>query len=91
VNAGILVTLTETGGTSGSITGSGTLSAANVTNMLNGLTYVNLHTSINGGGELRGQITQEIPALPWGWLATLAGLALAGGAFVLARRAPALA
>lgn len=86
VNAGIVVTLTETGGTSGNVFGSGTLSAGNVTNLLNGLMYVNIHTTNNTGGEVRGQITQEVPALPWAWMITLAGLALAGGAFVLSRR-----
>ncbi len=85
-NAGILITLTETGGTSGNVFGSGTLSAGNVTNLLNGLMYVNIHTTNNGGGEIRGQITQEVPALPWAWMITLTGLALAGGAFVLSRR-----
>ncbi|NOT29763.1 MAG: CHRD domain-containing protein [Planctomycetes bacterium] len=86
--AGILVTLTETGGTSGNVSGSGTLSPANITNLLNGLTYINVHTTINGGGEIRGQITQEVPALPWQWMAVLAVVAMAGGAFVLTRRSP---
>jgi hypothetical protein len=86
MNAGILITLTETGGTSGSVSGSGTFSPANITNMLNGLMYVNIHTVNNGGGELRGQITQEVPAMPWPWMAALTVLALGGGAFVLTRR-----
>ncbi len=88
VNAGILVTLTETGGTSGSVSGSGTLSATNLAGMLSGLTYINIHTTNNPGGELRGQITQEVPALPWQWMSVLALVALAGGAFVLTRRGP---
>lgn len=89
-NAGILITLTETGGTSGSVSGGGTLSPANITNMLNGLMYLNIHTTTNGGGELRGQITTEVPALPWHWVGVFAVLAVAGGAYVLARgRTPA--
>lgn len=86
MNAGILVTLTENGGTSGDVTGSGTLSAANVTNLLNGLLYLNIHTNNFPNGELRGQITQSIPGMPWRWVAVLGVLALGGGAFVLSRR-----
>jgi hypothetical protein len=88
-NAGILIGLTETGGTAGNITGSGTLSPANVANMLAGLTYLNLHTLNNGGGEMRGQVVTLItgvPSLSRGWLAVLALLGVAGGAFVLTRR-----
>ncbi len=55
VNAGILVALTPTNATSGSITGSGTLSGANITNALNELTYINVHTGSFPGGEIRGQ------------------------------------
>lgn len=86
VNAGVLVSLTQTGGTSGTVSGGGTLSPANVNNLLNGLTYVNVHTVNHGGGELRGQIVASVPALSWPWLATLGLLAAAGGAFVLTRR-----
>jgi len=88
VNAGIVIGLTPTGGTSGTISGGGTLSAANVTNMLNGLTYLNIHTTSFPGGELRAQIVGpvSVPALPWAWMAVLGAAALAGGAFVLTRR-----
>ena len=89
VNAGIIVALTETGGTSGSVSGGGVLTPAEITGMLGGLTYVNVHTTINGGGEIRGQITAAVPSMPWSYAAVLAVLALAGGAFVLSRR-PAL-
>ena len=89
-NAGILINLTETGGTSGNVTGGGILSAANVTNMLNGLTYLNIHTVNNPNGELRGQVVQEVPSFSRAWLIALVVLGVAGGAFVLTRR-PALA
>ncbi|HEX6883369.1 MAG TPA: CHRD domain-containing protein [Planctomycetota bacterium] len=85
-NAGILIGLTPTGGTSGNISGGGTLSAANVTNMLNGLTYVNVHSTTSPGGEIRGQIVQQVPSLSPVLLGVLAVLAVAGGAFVLTRR-----
>ena len=44
------------GGASGTITGGGTLSPALVQAMLDGLTYVNLHTALRPGGEIRGQV-----------------------------------
>jgi hypothetical protein len=62
VPAGVLIplTLTVPGGTAGGLTGSGTLSAANVTDMLNGLLYVNVHSSVFTSGEIRGQL-YEVP------------------------------
>lgn len=86
MNGGILVGLTETGGTSGNISGGGTLTPAEITGMLSGQTYVNVHTTTNPGGEIRGQVTASVPAMPWSYAAALAVLALAGGAFVLSRR-----
>jgi hypothetical protein len=86
VNAGIIVGLTETGGTSGSVGGGGTLTPGEITGMLNGLTYINIHTTSNPGGEIRGQVLAAVPALPWSYAVVLAVLALVGGAFVLTRR-----
>jgi hypothetical protein len=40
----------------GTITGGGTLTAVQVQGMLDGLTYVNLHTDLIPGGEIRGQV-----------------------------------
>jgi hypothetical protein len=90
VNAGILVGLTPSGGTSGTFSGSGTLSGANVTNMLNGLTYLNLHSSTNPGGEARGQISTTVPLMPWHWMVAFVVVALGGGAWLLSRRERAL-
>ena len=56
-NAPVVVPLTVTGGTSGVITGGGTLTPALVRAVLDGLAYVNLHTDVHLGGELRGQIS----------------------------------
>lgn len=55
VVGGILVTLTGTGGTSGTFSGSGILTAPQFNDLLaNGL-YLNIHTTSHSGGELRGQ------------------------------------
>jgi len=40
-------------------TGSVTASAAVMKKILGGATYVNIHTPINGGGEIRGQIASS--------------------------------
>jgi len=56
VAGGIVVTLSGTGGMSGSFSGGGVLSAGQQTTYRNGSMYLNIHTMLNGGGELRGQI-----------------------------------
>lgn len=42
--------------TSGAISGSAVLTPAQETDLLNGLFYFNIHTAVNPGGEIRGQI-----------------------------------
>ncbi len=54
--AGVLVGLTTSDGSEGTISGGGTLSPANVQALLDGRTYVNVHTATNGSGEIRGQV-----------------------------------
>lgn len=65
----------------GLINGSTVLSDLHETALFNGQLYVNVHTSTNGGGEIRGNITGAT-AIPepssFAALAGLAGLALAG-------------
>jgi hypothetical protein len=78
-NAGVLIGLNiPIGVTAGGITGSGNLSAAQIPDMIAGLTYINIHSNQHPGGEIRGQLIL-IPA-PAG--AVLLGL----GAFAAARR-----
>jgi len=55
-NAGVILGLTPSGGTTGTISGSGTLTAAQTQALLDGLAYVNVHSSMFPGGEIRGQI-----------------------------------
>jgi hypothetical protein len=56
VNAPVLVPFTTPTGTSGSISGSAVLTPTELSYLLSGQTYVNLHTTTNPGGEIRGQI-----------------------------------
>ena len=39
------------------ITGSKQLTAAQIAQLRSGLWYVNLHTAVHPGGEIRGQVT----------------------------------
>ncbi len=56
-NASPLVNLIHTGGTSGNISGSATLTAGQEADLLAGNMYVNVHSSSFGSGEIRGQLT----------------------------------
>ncbi|MEZ5964572.1 MAG: CHRD domain-containing protein [Planctomycetota bacterium] len=85
INGGVLVPLSSSNGSDW--TGSGTLSAANAALLLAGDTYLNAHTPVNPGGEIRGQVVlptatrmtaildgaQEVP--PNGSTATGVGIA----------------
>lgn len=55
-NAGVVLPLAATNATSGTVSGAGTLSAATVADVLNGRAYINIHSTMFGGGEIRGQI-----------------------------------
>ena len=55
-NANVIVPLVATAATSGTLTGSGTLTPTEVTGMLAGLTYLNIHTAAHPAGEIRGNI-----------------------------------
>ena len=56
MNANPIVVLTATPATAGAVSGNGTLNAQQVTDMKNGLTYINVHSMNYSGGEIRGQI-----------------------------------
>ena len=66
--------------TNGGFSGTVNIPAANVTGLLEGRTYINIHTNTNGGGEIRGNLIQ-VPEP-----ATAALLALGGVTFLLRRR-----
>ena len=56
-NAPVLISLNNTGGTSGVLSGTATLTPAQESDMLAGLMYVNVHNGNFPGGELRGQLS----------------------------------
>jgi len=84
VNSGVIFGLTITGDqTSGTITGSGTLTDPQEAGLFAEQLYVNLHTSAHPGGEIRGQLVL-VPVPEPEEYAALAGAGLVG--FALWRR-----
>lgn len=75
--AGVMVNLAPLNGgafgSSGTLSGTVTLDADQRAALLDGLTYVNIHTPINGSGEIRGQILPATLATPF--TAVLSGAA----------------
>ena len=60
VNSNPIVQFTfNSGVTSGTAQGSGTLSVTNANGVLNGMSYANIHSTFKGGGEIRGQVEQH--------------------------------
>lgn len=59
-NGGVVMGLTNTASTTGTASGSTVLSQANVENFINGLLYINIHSSFAPGGEIRGQLGNVI-------------------------------
>lgn len=80
-NAGVTVGIAVVGNQTGTFDGSATLSAGQAADLLAGLWYINIHSTMFTGGEIRGQVlAAPEPALSLGLIA--AGLLLP----VLARR-----
>lgn len=66
------------------VSATNTLTAAQETQVLAGLWYVNIHSTLCPGGEIRGQLREPLlgPALPtWGWV-LFGALALCGVALI---------
>ena len=60
-NASVAVAFDTVGGTSGTITGTRTITAAQLTQIRQHLGYVNVHSMNNPGGEIRGQLGIKRP------------------------------
>jgi hypothetical protein len=75
-SAGIMVDLSPLNGgafgTSGSFAGTVTLTPAQLAAVIEGLTYLNVHSSVNTDGEIRGQILAQSTAIPFtAWMSGL--------------------
>jgi hypothetical protein len=55
-NAAPIIDLTVTGTTSGTVSGTGTMSAPQMNEMIGGMTYVNIHSANFPMGEIRAQV-----------------------------------
>ena len=68
-NAGVQVDIGGTSGLTSPSIGSATLTNEQATDLLNELWYINIHTTVNGGGEIRGQVlvddTVPVDAATW--------------------------
>lgn len=78
VATGVIFGFDVSGGTDGTFSGSSVLSGENLAGLLAGQTYLNVHTEMNGAGEIRAQVIPE----PGSWMLCLLGAA----SFVAARR-----
>lgn len=91
INGGVVLDLTPSAATSGTITGNGVLSAQQAADMEAGNMYINLHNEAYPAGEIRGQILParkqtSIPSLSrWGSI-TLVTLLLLVGAGLMSNR-----
>ena len=55
----VAVVIDTTSETVGELTGTAQVSAEQVQHMMDGLWYVNIHTELNGPGEIRGQLIRQ--------------------------------
>ena len=82
-----MVTVTASGPTNGSTT----LAAADAAELLAGNFYLNIHTTTETGGEIRGQLILDVPGVPvldaWAILLLLSLLAASGAYLVRAAAA----
>lgn len=77
VNAGVQVNIGTISGLTSPIIGSTTITGTQAADLLAGLWYINIHTTLFSGGEIRGQVLQQVvpvPAASWLLASGLAGL-----------------
>jgi uncharacterized protein (TIGR03118 family) len=80
-SAVVLIPLSGASGTSGVLSGTVTVTPDQLTNLVMGMTYVNIHTPAHSGGEIRGQVVPlRIPVTMSGSTEVPAVTTQAGGA-----------
>lgn len=77
VNAGVVVNIGSISGLSSPSVGSATISDTIESYLLDGLLYINIHSALRPGGEIRGQVVPEPSTLALALLG-LTGFAAAG-------------
>lgn len=87
-NIGVLIGLNSLGGwnanaSAGGFSGSVTIPAPNVADLFNGKLYINIHTSTNTGGEIRGNLVAVPEPSTY---ALLGAVALLGLAYIRRRK-----
>ena len=60
-NSGVAINFPAIGGTSGTITGSGSITATQIAQIRAHQGYINIHSANFGGGEIRGQLGKKRP------------------------------
>jgi hypothetical protein len=83
-NAGVILGISQpevVGQTSGQLTGSSFIDETFKQRILDGLTYINIHSSLHPGGEIRGQVIPEP-----GTYALIAGMLSLAGVWFWRRR-----
>ena len=78
----VILPLTHSLATSGMLSGSGILTAAQIAAVIAGDSYFNIHTSVFPGGEIRGQLVPVVVPEP----SSLVLVSLAGLGFLAAAR-----
>lgn len=79
----VVVPITVPAATSGVSNGNAAITAAQGADLLAGQWYLNIHTSVFPGGEIRGQVIEQVPEPGTLLLLSMAGIS---GLFLLRRR-----
>ena len=75
VNAGVQLSAGAISGLPSPSVGSANITSPQTSDLLAGLWYLNIHTNVYGGGEIRGQVSVvPIPAAAWLFCSGLLGL-----------------